>query len=899
MISRYLIWAGVGLATSFLPASSTGQGGGALPIHMQPDHADWIRKHPVVRYAGLVLSAKEQHRSPRVLPTLGAVYLGWIAERTGLHFERVPVRARDAAHALRDAQRIDLIPEVPLGCGDEPLYRKWRLTVPYYKDAIVIAMRGADHAILDERELFGRTVAIREEGAAETDCMAHWMPGATILRYQTVGEQLRAVVAGDADVAVGPRAVLTPLVHADTGTRLYLSGWFTGSNYTLHMAVRDDDAILAEILNDALRSITAEDAERLYESWIIESGNEGPSWKSIARAYRTEIILIGTALLALLAALAASLRARRIAVDTARARARFAAVVAHEVRTPLNALLATIELLEHEPLHEGHRRSVDRIKATGAALLDLTNRVLDNDIVEMRRVPLTESHCSPIAVSEAALATAIPLAHRKQLTLRFTVDEQVPDFVIVDGARVTQVLVNLLGNAVKYTEQGFVELCVSGRPKGSGVYELRFKVRDSGPGIPAEVQPYLFDPYVRGHPVVGRAKQEGVGLGLAIAKGLVDLMDGAMTVCSRPGEGAVFDVCIPARVAERLLPGQLQGIRVHVDVAGEEMRRTIVRCLTCEGAICEAALASGSTEERHCQLTICDTVGALGLEVRRNCSCCEGALENVEVAPLLPGAVVGACVSVSMHECAGVREQAAMQSSDWLGGTILVADDHALNRLAVSDQLRRLGFDAESACNAQEALARFRESRYAMVLLDCSLGEGDGYECAARMREEEDAMGWARTPIIAYSAHSGQDHVRRCVDAGMDGMLQKPVSLADLSHLLTLWLPSQGDAMPDPGNDRALVLSIDDIFWRTLREDTERLITMRRAADIKGMRRIAHRMFGAAAIANKHEVAYLCRRFIEELQDENAEPREALEDLLRELTGQLNTRFRAIEPGLQ
>ncbi|KVO04092.1 hypothetical protein WJ69_26205 [Burkholderia ubonensis] len=852
---------------------------------MQPEHAVWIRKHSTVRYAGLVLSDQAQRKGVRALPTLGAVYLQWIAERTGLRLERVPVLARDAEHALRATQRIDVIPEVAVGCRAAPIGKAWRLTIPYNKDAIVIAMRGGERALIDQGDLRGKTVAIRDAGAAETKCMTQWMPGSTIVRYETVREQVDAVMTGHADVAAGPSAVLTPLVHEGGAARVYLSGWFAGGSYTLHMAVRADDAMLASILNEALRSMTAEDAERLYERWVVESGNEALNWRSIVQAYRAQVAWVAAAVLVLLAALAASVRARRSAVDAARARATFAATVAHEVRTPLNALLATIELLSEERLHADHRRLVERMKCAGAALLELTNKVMENDVIERGRLPLATAPCSSIELLEAALVTVVPLARRKHLSLRLKLDARVPEGIVVDEGRVKQVLVNLLGNAVKYTERGYVELRLSALPTPeNGTCELRFRVRDSGPGIAADVQRYLFDPYVRGVEARGASRQEGIGLGLAIVKGLVDLMNGTVTVRSNPGRGTTFDVRIPARLSERATPARLRGVQAHIDVADLALRKSITRYLVREGATCQIIGSASPLDAGATALEIGGSAAGDGVEIRRSCMHCDGFCASVDGDPLLPGALVRACMSAVAHDASSCAlGRAGKPSNRHAAKPILVVDDHMSNRIALSEQLRRLGFRSRLASDARTALKLFHQRRFAMVLLDCSLGEDDGYRCAERMRTEECAAGRPRTPIIAYSARSGQDHVLRCFDADMDGVLQKPVSLPDLERLLALWLPANDIARPPTPGDASLFRD-GDIFQETLLDDLTRLTALRRAVDIKGMRRLAHRIYGAAAVAKRQDIAETCRAMLNELGQSGDTNEEAIDRLLVELT---------------
>ena len=864
---RWLAWSVVCVVAMMLSGSSHVPTMVVSPMHLDQVQRAWIRDYQVVRFGSLVGNDSTASSHGRELSTLGTAYLAFVEQRTGLHFIRVPVQSTVQAYALLRAGQIDLIEEVVVGCKTSRSETGTLLTVPYYKDSLVIAMRGDEPAIVDQDGLVGKSVAVHAEQPMEAECITKWIPRSRIVRFPTVRQQLDAVTDGEVDVAMGSEALLTPVVHASYASRLYLPGWIDGGDYTLHMAVRSDNPILLGIVNKALMSITAAEADRLYERWINDNGSVPPSWRSIVRAYGAEFGLFLAALAALLAALIFALRAYRAADGIARARARFVAVVTHEVRTPLNALLASIEMLRETPLHSDQRNLVAQAGKAGAMLLELANKVLDHDVIEKRRLPITVASCSPVQIAEDAVLSVAPLARQKALAMRFVVGDDVPDAVLLDEGRVRQVLVNLLGNAVKYTEQGHVELglAVLRRVSAGERCELQFRVQDTGPGIPAEAQQGVFDPYVRlwGHRAALR--QAGAGLGLAISKGLIGLMGGTITVRSVPGSGACFEVRIPVHIAARPWGPRLQGVLVHIDVSQPQLRNLIIRYLEREGGLCRGGIHSGEGSTQGLALRIIETTNAI--EVLSTSGGADALGQAVDTDPLLPGALVDACVEATAVK--GQHQDAASSPSPVPGehanAVVLVVDDHPSNVEVIREQLNRLGYQSHAAFDVATALACFRRNRYAMVLLDCSLGDDDGYACATRMRTEEAQAERQRTPIIAYSAASGSEHALRCVDAGMDGILRKPVLLADLKRIMDMWLSDSIELVTLP-EDTVSSLSAAEgssTFWDATDRDIAALVAAVTEGDVERTRRIAHRAYGAAMVAGETYLAQVLRSVLD------------------------------------
>ena len=247
----------------------------------------------------------------------------------------------------------------------------------------------------------------------------------------------------------------------------------------------------------------------------------------------------------LLAGLVAALALRRVR-HQAEARAGFMAAISHDIRTPMNGVLGFADLLAQGELTPEQRRSVDRIAESGQTMVRLLNDVLDLSQIDAGRLRLEEAEVDLHAELRWAVALFAPRAAEKGLQLTCEIDRFVPHMVMADGLRLRQVLINLVGNAVKFTDQGFVTLSAHAR-RGARQSEVVIAVADSGIGIAADRLPHVFKPYDQGGRA-GHGARGGAGLGLAIAAQLTALMDGQITAASTPGKGSTFTLTLPLRV---------------------------------------------------------------------------------------------------------------------------------------------------------------------------------------------------------------------------------------------------------------------------------------------------------------------------------------------------------------
>jgi signal transduction histidine kinase/HPt (histidine-containing phosphotransfer) domain-containing protein/ActR/RegA family two-component response regulator len=464
--------------------------------------------------------------------------------------------------------------------------------------------------------------------------------------------------------------------------------------------------------------------------------------------------------------------AKEGALAASRAKSEFLANMSHEIRTPMNGVIGMTALLAETPLTATQKSYVDTIQASGTALLALINDILDFSKMESARVEIERAPFRLATVVEESLEIVAPLAARQGLALHREVAAGMPEALVGDFARTRQVLLNLLGNAVKFTPRGEVRVAVSARTLSDGRVEAHFAVTDTGIGIPREELGRLFVAFQQLDGSLAR-KHGGTGLGLAISKSLTELMGGEIWAESTAGKGSTF----------------------HFTIVGEAAAAPLRRAV-----LPDRGDRSGA---RH---------------------------------PL----------------------------------RILVAEDHPLNRQVMLGLLEHLGYGADIAGNGGEALEALARQGYDVVLMDVQMPEMDGLETTRRIRRQLPADRQPR--IFALTAHAMSGDRERCLEAGMDGYLSKPVQIADLAAVLAAAVPPVETLPPDPLDRQILDLLhglpaaggesfLSTVIRSFLVSSADDLATVRRCAE-EGRwpeaARAAHRLKGSSATLGAARVAAAC-----------------------------------------
>jgi signal transduction histidine kinase/CheY-like chemotaxis protein len=543
------------------------------------------------------------------------------------------------------------------------------------------------------------------------------------------------------------------------------------------------------------------------------------------------------------------LKAKQEAESAVLAKGEFLATMSHEIRTPLNGIVPMLDLLMQARLSADHGELVRTAFTSSQQLLRIVDGILDYSKLEADRLELESTPFNLRELLEMVIQLMERPAEAKGLRLHLNIDPSVRLLVRGDPVRLRQVLGNLISNAVKFTERGMVTLSVRRIGESAAQHQLKFEVRDTGIGISAEAQPRLFQAFTQADASTTRL-YGGTGLGLAICKRIIELMGGRIDVQSEPGRGSTFSFEVPLLKVQGDMPTrelEFAGERLLLLSADSKLRLRLSMLLpnwglrvtaveTTQDALDRLRAAAAQGAPWAYGIVLADLVGmrntALALhrnlerhavygDVRLVCLHGDDAVpdELQRSVTLLSRQVPDADLRAALTSKPPERSQAVAASNDAAEGApgrlrnarVLLVEDNPVNLMVGQRLLGVLGVDCDIAGNGEAALLRMSASRYDVVLMDCQMPVMDGYTATRRWRAGEEATGDGNhLPIVAMTANAMAGDRQKCIDAGMDDYLAKPVTRAELERCLHRWwrpranpephhlLPAQAGSLPPP-----------------------------------------------------------------------------------------------------
>jgi polar amino acid transport system substrate-binding protein len=783
----------------------------------------WLKAHPVLRL-GLdplwepveFIDDKGKYRG------ISASFMQRLAEMLEVELKYDPKQTWSQAVNRAKQGEVDLLPAInPSPKRSEYL----NFTKPYLHFPFMIVTRNNAPLIAGMEDIGDWRIAV-ERDYVTREYLNRDYPALQQLLFDDTAQALKAVASGTADAYVGNLTMASYLIDKLGLGNLKVAAPAPYDN-DLSIGVRKDWPQLQSILDKALAAISEDERRTIRQ-------------QSLAIRYDVEVdysllwkVVAGAAVLLLLTLLwVAQTRKQKAALAVAKAEAEqanrfksyFLANMSHEIRTPMNAIMGFSYLALQTELDKRQHHYLDKINTSAQALLGVINDILDFSRIEAGRLEIANTPFSLDEVCEKLASITMMRAEEKGLRLNFQRNPKVPDSLLGDPLRLGQVLVNLVGNAIKFTEQGEVRVSIQLERRKQDQVWVRFRVSDTGIGIEPQQIKRLFSAFTQLDESTTR-RYGGSGLGLSICRHLVQLMGGEIKAYSVPGEGSSFSFSLPfetfsAPDGDWMPEPDLRGLRVLVvddnpsdleilsqrlssftfevsKAEGAAQALGIIRQMDAEGRPFDLVLMDWRMPELNGveagkqiklgvdlqQIPAVILITAYGREeVMRQAD--EAGLDGFLIKPVSPSTLFDTVIRV-LKQDVGKWGRSVEMDARQLCGKVLLVEDNQVNQQVAQEILERMGLEVEIRDNGREGIEALHEGRYDLVLMDIQMPEMDGYEATRRIRAES---AFEKLPVIAMTAHAMSGERERCLDAGMNEHVPKPIDPRQLFTTLSRWL---------------------------------------------------------------------------------------------------------------